>query len=238
METLIEWERARENRSCQFKIDVTDDTIVQFDAKDEEVVFTLVVKNRSNRLLLIERIDVTSKFITLQNELVNGAEIVSDGSLNLIFSVKRDETKQQDRASVHIVFHHVTISRSVQIYFEPNAFTRNNARWIQQEQYDCPRQLANIIDSKRSQELINNDLDEIIPTAEHLNWDNYATFWHKLLWIEELGLLKSFKIYTQSENYFKKKNGKFEMKVENLFETRPSLKIGEQILNIYRFCCF
>lgn len=227
MEALIEWEKARENQSSQFKIDVTDDTIVQFNAKDEEVVFTLVVKNRSNHLLLIERVDVTSKFITLQNELVTGTEIGSDGTFNLIFSVKRDETKQQDRAMVHIVFHHVTISRTVQIYFEPNAFTRNNSRWIQQQRYDCPRELANIINSNRSKEQIKNDLDELIPAAEHLNWDNYANFWHNLLWIEELGLLKCFKIYTQPQNYFKKKNGKFEMKMENLFETRPSLKIGK-----------
>lgn len=232
MEELIEWERARESRNGQPRIEVTDDTIVQFDAKDEEKVFTLVVKNRSNRILAIERVDITLRSITLQNELVEDERIVSDGTLNLIFSVKRDETKQQDKGTVHIVFPHVTISRTIPIYYEPNAHTRNHSRWIQQERYDCPRELINIIDSNRSKEQIKDDLDELMPMAEHLNWDNYAKFWHNLLWIEELGLLKSFRIYTRSQIYFKKKNSKFEMEMENLFETRPSLKIGETIFNV------
>lgn len=235
MEALIEWERVREIRNSLSRIEVTDDAIVQFDATDKEVAFTLVVKNQSNRIVAIERIDITSESIALQNELVESEQIALDGTLNLIFVVKRDETKHYEKAIIHIVFPHVTISRTVLIYFEPNAFTRNNSRWIQQERYDCPRELVDIIGSTRSQEQIKDDLDELVPTAEHLNWDNYGKFWHNLLWIEELGLLKSFRIYTRSETYFKKKNGKFEMEMENLFERRPSLKIGETILNVQRF---
>lgn len=238
MEELIKWKRDRANRNSQPRIEVTDDTIVQFDAKDEEIEFTLAIKNRSNRIFTIERVDITSKYVTLLKDLVKDEQIVPDGTLNLIFSIKRDNTKQQDKATVHIVFPHVTISRTVQIYFGPTAFTRNNARWIQQERYDCPPELVTIIGSNRSQEQIKDDLDEIIPTAEHLNWENYAMFWHNLLWIEELGLVKSFRTYTRPQIYFKKKNGKFEMKMENLFEKRPSLKIGKRTLNVKRFRCF
>lgn len=235
---LVEWEKAQENRNGQPRVEVTDNTIVQFDAKDEEVVFTLVVKNRSKRILTIERVDITSKFIMLQNDLAAGERIVPDESLNLIFSVKRDETKQTEKSAVHIVFPHTTVSRTIQVYFESIAFTRNNSRWIQQKQYDCPHELVTIFGSNRNQERIKDDLDELLPTAEHLNWDNYAMFWHNLLWIEELGLIKSFKIYTRPEAYFRKKNGKFEMEMENLFETRPSLKIGERILNALMISLF
>lgn len=235
---LVEWETAQENRNGQPRVEVTDNIIVQFDAKDEEIVFTLAVTNRSKHILTIERVDITSKFIKLQNDLAAGERIVQDGSLNLIFSVKRDDTKQTEKSALHIVFPHTIIIRTIQVYFESIAFTRNNSRWIQQKQYDCPHELVTIFGSNSSQELIKRNLDELIPTAEHLNWDNYAMFWHNLLWIEELGLIKSFRIYTKPRAYFRKKNGKFEMEMDNLFETRPSLKIGERILNALTISLF
>lgn len=227
MDQIQNWANNQERKSKI--IQVTDKVTVEFGPTDEYASFTLVVTNHGDRNIAIDKVESDSKMITLQNDKIAGLRIKSGGEFDLVFDVKRTANRIRTTAKVYIDFYCCVIARSIQIIYKPNVYVRKNANAIRQNYYDAPKELIGIIGSKIPDDKRMDLLNEWIPPTKQLNFDNYANYFHGLLFLEELGMLKRLKIYTRCDIYFKKVNDKYQMELEDLFETRPSLKVGKSL---------
>lgn len=227
MDELEFWENSflQRKKSC---VTVTEHIEVFFKPDNEFTTFKLSVTNDGMQEVEIEEVKISSDNISIQNKNDIDWIICSGGRLNLIFNVKREKTnKVQTLEQIQLCFFNFSVHRTILIVYKPNVYIRKNATHIRREYYDLPDDLLEIIGSNKTEIERVEALNEVILPYNQLNFKNYAEYFHNLLYLEEIGLLWSFRIYQRRRAYFTKIRNKYELQMDDLFETRPSLKIGK-----------
>lgn len=96
--------------------------------------------------------------------------------------------------------------------------------------FEIPEDLYNLIVNGKKETIV-EQLKEILIKSEDINFENYRKYFHQLVHIEEIEMVKSFASYNRSNVYLRYKSGKkFMFNCEDLYELRPSLACGEYLL--------
>lgn len=95
--------------------------------------------------------------------------------------------------------------------------------------FDIPEFFKTLLTDKKKHE-INNELDELLPAYENLDNESYGPFFHNLIYLEESELIIQMKKYSKETAYFKKEGDFLTLEMTNLFESRPSIIMGNYII--------
>lgn len=220
-------------------IEIDDDLSVKFDRDQCDKSCEIFIRNTSRKPFHLKSIEVDLPSVTLRGGSC-AAEIQPRERILVILDVAYVPDRHANVARVDFHFgggflkNFGTVRRSIDICY------RDKGPTIQRSLYDAPDDLIDLIHKrKKSQSELLDSLDARIPTTSQ----NYAEHFHSLLYLEEIGLSKTFTdIYNHGKAHFGdincfKRNGKgirekyergiFDLTVNNLFETRPSLQVGE-----------
>lgn len=219
-----------EMREIASTIQVTDNVVVTFSGGKKSESFKLVILNDGNQNIEIEDVKVDLKIIVPRNDDFNGIIIRPCREFSLIFDILRHYNEIDTTARVRIFFTSCTVTRWIKIIYNEGAFIRRQAHDIQRKKYPIPREFFDIMDSVQSyNERMHalDALDALIPVTEDLNFNNYSDYFHGLLYLEQMGMERNFRIYNRQEVFLRHYKNNYEMNVDDLFETRPSLRVGK-----------
>lgn len=225
-------------RQYPIPIEITDNLSIDF-GRSEDIKFC-EVKIRNNTW---EKVHLEFLEISLSSVKCNDFEKTSiepRGDVTLKFTVKYSSDRFGSIALIRFGFSRYGIlRRSLRI-----TYRKYSDQPIERNKYNVPEDLASLIfsestmPSKERSEFLDK-LDNWIPTIDQ----DYASHFHALLYVEEIGLLKEFKekyfqnraYFSGMEYYFDDKGqtlrreydkGIYDLKVNDLFEIRPSLRLG------------
>lgn len=224
---MKKWARKVEKRGRSF-IDISDDVVVRFNRQNQITTsFTMAVTNETKQIIELANVNIDLETISFQDDDKNYVQIQPGEILDLKFNVKRFTDEIYTFAKILFHFTGNTITRSVKIIYDPCAYVRKHH--IRYDQHEIPRVYLDIMKSIQTDDERMSALDALIPSPVDLDYGTYNQYFHGLLHLEEIGLLRSFQVYNRTKAYFQKVNDNFTLEMENLFETRPSLSVGKRI---------
>lgn len=96
--------------------------------------------------------------------------------------------------------------------------------------FTMPKRLFDVTLSANTYSELDTLLPDIAETLSHHRVDNYAEYFHNLLYFEEVLLRHEFRRYDQDRGHFHQEGEylAYEMN-ENIFECRPSIVVGDMI---------
>lgn len=92
-----------------------------------------------------------------------------------------------------------------------------------------------VLDSSLTFREIDDKLHTEMPYFNYLDFDNYKKYFHGLIHLEEIALDHEFRKYDRELAYFRRDGEYLALKVENVFESRPSLIIGDKVIALDPF---
>lgn len=232
----------RQEISSSFQ--VSDDLSIEFDRTQCIKSCHIFIQNNTPKQHRLVSVHINLATVKLRDEFMP-MKIEPRSEKILILDADYTPNKLFAVAKICLGFENGrTVRRSIRITY------RQKGPVIPRSDYDIPIELENLMSQSHqmSREQLICILDCLISTVH----DNYAQHFHGLLYLEEIGLLQEFKDkYSQSRGLFndtdyRRENGKdirtkypngiYDLKVNELFETRPSLKIGSEtnIMNIFK----
>lgn len=97
--------------------------------------------------------------------------------------------------------------------------------------FEVPEILINtVLDSSSTFNEINEQLHRDLPFFDRLDYSNYKQYFHVLIHLEEIALDHEFRRYDRELAYFHRDGPYLALRVENVFESRPSLIIGDRVI--------
>lgn len=234
-------------KGSDHSIRVTDDLCVEFGRFEKTQTCHISIENTMNSKVQLQLIDINMASVRLNKIHGHVADVRVIGAKEvstLHFDVQFMPGTQSSIATLKLYFDKIIVKRSIQIVYYPKSCSDERSLNFN-SLYKAPDDLVNLI----SQDNIPRNeqfqaLDRILPTIN----DDYEGHFRSLLFLEEIGLHKEIKDrYTQKSAVFgdteyRKENGKdirrkyppgqYELTVQDLFEARPSLQLGE-----YSNCC-
>lgn len=231
MYALRKW--AAEQKHGSQSVEVSDNIIAQFSSRSKVASFQLKISNNTHREIRLQTIEMsnadTIKLITAEEE-INYRDIRPNTEFIIDFNVDFCPGQINDTAFVTIHFGSDTVQRRIQIIYDPSTYFRKEAYAIRRNYYDVPKNLLENMKQNISVQERIEMLNKIIPLTAQLNYNNYGAYFHGLLHLEEIGLLRKFQIYNQPQGVFRSNepvNRSFTLDVPKVFETRPSLNVGK-----------
>lgn len=220
-------------------VDITECLTVEFDGFERSRMLQVSIRNRSrNKLVRLSLIEINHSSVKLSKKsghVADAKAIPVQGVRKLEFEVAFVSGIASSKALLKFHFDNdMIIRRSIQIHYRPSAPN------FQKNQYDVPATLIHLISKQKiiSYSNLMKSLDEIVPTVD----DNYRKHFHNVLYLEEAGMRQDIiDKYSQKEAFFgdtdytrvnskdvrrKYKTGHYDLKVHDLYETRPSLQLG------------
>lgn len=224
MQTLEDWANDFHHRQISSAVDVTDGVEVEFGATNPTESFTLVISNKSHRPIEVKKVQIRNESLLIfSNREQEDVKIRPNREHTLFFDVQRRNQLTDATEVIRIHLNIGIITRSIKIIFDRSASIK---KYCQRRSYDIPKVFQEIIDSIDNYEDCMLALDGLMPKAEDLNFHNYGEHFHGLLYLEQIGMEQGMQVYDQREAYFQKFKSGYKIVVEDLFEIRPSLKIG------------
>lgn len=238
MQALRDWAKHFEHRqvSTSRAVEVTDGIEVEFGDTNHTESFTLVISNGGHETIEVTKVHIRNGSpLIFCNREQESVKIRQNREYTLYFDVQRQYNQSDSMELIRIHLDIGTIIRSIKIIFDRDAFISKQNRL---RSYDIPKVFQEIIDSIDNYEDCMLALDGLMPKAEDLNFHNYGDHFHGLLYLEQIGMERGMQVYNQREAYFQKFKGGYKIFIEDLFEIRPSLNIGERTFSqeIISFC--
>lgn len=111
---------------------------------------------------------------------------------------------------------------------EPHAVKQAKQRSkYRSEHFNVPDEFYELIMGEK-QTRVSEELQKFMIPRGDLNFGNYCEYFHNLLYLEEMELVKSFAEYDKESAYFKPNDkGLYLLDCDNVYEMRPSLAIGK-----------
>lgn len=216
-------------------IQVSDDLIIEFDRTQCIKSCHIFIQNNTSNQYRLMSVHINLSTVKLRDEFHWPMKIEPRCEKILILDAVYTPNKLYAMAKVCFNFENGrTVQRTIRITY------RQKGPVIPRRNYTIPIELKNLMSDSRqmSRENLICILDNLISTVD----DDYPQHFHGLLYLEEIGLLQEFQDkYSQTKGLFndtdyrrengidirtKYPNGVYDLKVNELFETRPSLKIG------------
>lgn len=218
-------------------IQITDDLQIEFDHFQTSKLCEVLIRNNTWNILCLNAIEMDKSKIAICEKLdFKSLTIDPRGDLKLHFKAKFDAKKLNGQTQIGFCFGELCVRRTIYIQY------RKRGSALPRDEYGIPDALNQLIASRnrisRSEYL--DALDTWIPAPNV----NYAKHFHNLLYLEECGLRREIKRnYSQTEAFFgdqeylvedggktirrKYERGIYDLKIEDLFEIRPSLQPGK-----------
>lgn len=225
------------DRSPANSIDINDNLLIEFDHFYSSKLCTIQIRNNTWKQLRLKSIEMDESKITMCEPIDRDKPMIirPRSDLKLHFEAKFFQNKFSSKTQICFCFEKLSIRRTIKIHY----IVRGPA--IPKLSYDVPHELSDLITSRyRSRSQYMDALDNWVPTVQ----SEYATHFHHLLYLEECGLRQEIKRnYLQKEAFFGdqdyfKENGNtirkkyapgiYDLKINDLFEIRPSLQPGMQ----------
>lgn len=217
-------------------IEIDDNLSIKFGRNQCDESCEIFIRNTSRKPSYLKSIEVDLPSVTVRGGSC-AVEIQPREKILIILDVAYVPDRFTNVARVRFHFKNCgTVIRTINISY------RDKIPTIQRSLYDPPDDLMDLIwihERQMSQSEVLDILNDRIPSKNQ----NYAEHFHSLLYLEEIGLSKTFKdIYNNGNAHFGnincfKRNGReirenyergiYDLTVDNLFETRPSLQVGE-----------
>ncbi|XP_055300785.1 probable RNA helicase armi [Sitodiplosis mosellana] len=218
-------------------IEVDDNLTIKFDRDQCDKSVEIFIRNNAWKPFYLESIHIDLASVSVRGDVCT-ATIEPRHEMSIIL----DARFVPDRcvSVARVVFHFKNmgiVRRSIGISYHKKGPT------IQRSLYEPPDDLMELICLERniSQSKVLDFLDARVPAVD----DDYAGHFHSLLYLEEIGLTKAFKdMYNRGNAHFgttlvSKQNGReirekyergvYDLTVNDLFETRPSLQMGDKL---------
>lgn len=206
-------------------IEITDDLNIEFDQPDGIKLFDVSIKNHTRRNYLLKSVTTSQETVKwCRKETDGGFRIHPKSKLALQFQADYVPNKAYSVVQLRFEFKpRVTISRTVRITYQKRLF-------IQRNTYDIPIELQELIFSERK--ISRSKLLDSLDTWAALDYSDqdYGQHFHNLLYLDEIGLSKEMQEkYYERKGLFgdRSKHGEYDLVVNDLFETRPSLQLGK-----------
>ncbi|XP_031617415.1 probable RNA helicase armi [Contarinia nasturtii] len=217
-------------------IHVSDNLFIEFDRTQSDKSCLIFVQNHTSQHQRLMSVHIDLPTVKLREELPIQIESKSDIILNV--DAAYIPNKFCSVAKVSFNFENSKIvRRSIRITY------RQKGPVIPRSDYDAP---IEFIELMSDHQMHHDQLVAILDCQISTMHDNYAHFFHSLLYLEEVGQLQDFKNkYSQTRAVFndtdrRRENGRdirtkyprgiYDLQVSELFETRPSLKIGDKVI--------
>lgn len=221
-------------------IDINDNLFIRFDRDQCDKSCEIFIRNNTWHPFHLQTIHIDTPTITVRGGKCK-AFIEPRGEFWLVLDAEYVPDRFFASAKVSFYFENVTIiRRTIGIQY------RERGRVIQKDVYDAPIDLVHMIFSGKQmpKSEILSYLDGWIPSMK----ENYAEYFHRLLYLEEVGLRKEMEDvynarYRKSKSYFGVKDrfkkdgheirqnyahGLYDLQVNELCDdTRPLLQVGE-----------
>lgn len=212
-------------------LDITDDINVEFEPNQSSASFEISIRNNTRKAMTLGSIDVDLVTVKCQNQ--NAITINPNQEVKLNFTVDYVPERFKDKARIHFFFgRRLSMNRTVAITYRQKRLN------MQRSLYDVPLDLENLMHSERkiSRSQLLDSLDNVV--CKDFTPPEYGPHFHGLLHLEDICLSKEVKdLYNQNKVYFcdrdcktrkRYEQGVYDMNVNELFETRPSLQLGKR----------
>lgn len=219
-------------------IQIADDLSIEFGHDHCDKSCEILIHNNTWHSIYLESIRCDLKSITVRGGSNNSvAKIKPREEFRIILDAQYVPCRYDGVAKVWFYFKNMAkpILRSIDVFY------REKGPVIQKILYDPPVDLKELIylEKQWSKSKVFDTLDACVPSIS----ENYAKYFHNLLYLEEIGLIKEFEeTYNQTKALFNdgqwvKENGRekklkfghgiYDLEVKNLFDTRPPLQVGK-----------
>lgn len=213
-------------------IEITDDLNIEFDQPDGIQFLDVSIKNHTRTNYHLKSVTTSQETVKwCRNQTDGGLRIRPKSELELHFQA--DYVPNKAFSVVQLTFDFrpsVRISRTLRIIYQKRLL-------IQRNTYDIPIDLQELIFSERriSRSKLLDSLDTW--AARDYSDQDYGRHFHNLLYLDEIGLSKEMKEkYYECKGHFgdrpQYEHGEYDLVVNDLFETRPSLQLGKLMENI------
>lgn len=229
---------------------VTDDINVEFKKPHGHETFEVLIQNNTRDEYILRSVKTSLETVQMcRNDETEDIIIKPKDELNVSFQVDYLPDRWKSFVKIWLDFTpNVSLTRTIKIIY------RKRGQMQQKEVYAIPHDLMDLIHSERkiSRTQLLESLDDWT-CARYFERD-YARHFHNLLFLEEIGLSIEMKEkYNKSSAHFGDRffdrtiengrciqisqnyeEGVYDLTVNDLFETRPSLQVGKWKDNPYK----
>lgn len=225
-------------------IRITDHIKVRFKQCYKQESFEIVIQNNSQDEFVLRSIETSEDTVHLCGIQTEQITIKPNDRVKLHFQADFVANKCEAMVKIQFIIimrkNAFIITRTVRVKYQPKVA-------IRQSTYDIPSDLFNLFDCrhKKSYSQLLDSLDKRVD--KKYSEDEYSDHFHNLLYLEEIGLSIEMKEkYSKISGYFNDRFSEkqtvygecvqisqkyddcvYDLAVEDLFETRPSLQVGK-----------
>lgn len=214
-------------------IQIPKNLTISFDRSQKNQRMEVIIQNNKWKTVHLMSIDIKSPILRICETLNDeGTFMEPMNEMRLTFEADFVPNRFHSSTEIGFNFGFCVIRRTVLIQYQTKGPT------IRKNEYNTPIELTKLISGeyRQSRCALYDEFDKLIPSFD----ENYKEHFHNLFYLEEISLRKALKdTYSKKEAYFcdqeyekenvrrKYERGIYDLAVNDLFELRPSLQIGE-----------